>query len=472
VKVKCFIFCLIGLVVVLVTFTTVTAKTVVNSTAEQQAMIELTVYNNNLALVKDTRNVELPVGEGELNFMDVASHVMPVTVHARSLNYPEDFAVLEQTYQYDLMSPDKLLEKYVGEKIKIINWNEFQDRKDTVEAILLSTSQGQIYKINDEIYLGYPGYRVLPGVPEDFVTEPTLKWFYENRAEKAHKLEVSYLTTNINWRADYVMILSEDDTSSSISAWVTLDNKSGATYKNARLKLVAGKVHQVEEIRGVYLMKSLEAAETPQFEEKAFSEYHLYNLKRQITIKNNETKQISLLKAFDVNTQKELLVYGAESYFIEPRSERAVKQPVSVYIKFKNSKDNNLGIPLPAGIIRVYKEENGSLQFIGEDRIRHTPKDEEIRFKVGEAFDVVAERIQTDYREITSKLRESEWEITIKNHKEKDVTVGIIEPLLGNWQIIKSSHPYQKVDAFTVRFKVNVPRNQEIKVIYRVRVGL
>ncbi|RLE12338.1 DUF4139 domain-containing protein, partial [Candidatus Aerophobetes bacterium] len=219
-KVKCFIFCLIGLVAVLGTSATVIAKTVVNSTAEQQAMVELTVYNNNFALVKDTRKVELPAGVGELNFMDVASYIMPVTVHARSLNYPKDFTVLEQTYQYDLMSPDKLLEKYVGKKIKIINWNEFQDRKDTVEAVLLSTSQGQIYKINDEIYLGYPGYKVLPGVPEDFVTEPTLKWFYENRAKKAHKLEVSYLTTNINWKADYVMILNEDDTSSSISAWV------------------------------------------------------------------------------------------------------------------------------------------------------------------------------------------------------------------------------------------------------------
>ena len=471
-KVKCFIFCLVGLVATLVTFTTVTAKTVVNSTAEEQAMVELTVYNNNLALVKDTRKVELPVGEGELNFMDVASHIMPVTVHARSLNYPEDFTVLEQTYQYDLMSPDKLLEKYVGKKIKIINWNEFQDRQDIVEAILLSTHRGQIYKINDEIYLGYPGYKVLPGVPEDFVTEPTLKWSYENRAEKAHKLEVSYLTTNINWKADYVMILDEDDTSSSISAWVTLDNESGVTYKNARLKLVAGKVHQVEETPGVYLMKSLAEAKIPQFEEKAFSEYHLYDLKRQTTIKNNETKQISLLRAFGVNTQKELLVYGTRNYFIEPYSEQTEKQPVSVYIKFKNSKENNLGIPLPAGIVRVYKEENGSLQFIGEDRMQHTPKDEEIRLKVGEAFDVVAERIQTDYREITSKLRESEWEITIKNHKEKDVTVGIVEPLLGNWEIIKSTHPYQKVDAFTVRFEVNIPRNQEIKVIYRVRVGL
>jgi len=468
-KVKCFISCL---VVVLVSSTTVVAETGVKSTADEQAMVELTVYNNNLALVKDTRNVELPVGQGELNFMDVASYIMPVTVHVRSLNYPEDFTVLEQTYEYDLMSPDKLLDKYVGKKIKIIRWNEFQDRQEIVEAILLSNNQGQIYKINDEIYLGYPGYKILPELPEDFVAEPTLKWFYENRTEKAHRLEVSYLTTNIDWKADYVVILDEDDISSDISAWVTLDNESGATYKDARLKLVAGKIHQVEETPGVYLMKSLAEAETSQFEEKAFFEYHLYDLKRKTTIKDKETKQISLLKALDVGTQKEFLVYGTTSYFAGPYSEPIAKQPVSVYIKFKNSEDNNLGVPLPAGIMHVYRDEDGSLQFIGEDRIQHTPKDEEIRLKIGEAFDVVAERIQTDYREITSKLYESEWEITVKNHKEKDVTVGIVEPLSGNWQIIKSSHPYQKVNASTIRFDVNVPANQEIKVSYRVRIGL
>jgi len=468
-KVKCFIFCLM---VVLVSSTMVAAEIGVKSTADEQAMVELTVYNDNLALVKDTRNVELPVGQGELKFMDVASHIMPVTVHARSLNYPEDFSILEQTYQYDLMSPDRLLDKYVGKKIKIIRWNEFQDRQEVIEAILLSNNQGQIYKINDEIYLGYPGYKVLPEIPEDFVAEPTLTWLYDNRTERAHNLEASYLTTNINWKADYIVVLRKDDTSSDISAWVSLDNESGATYKNARLKLVAGKVHQVGEAPGDYLMKSLMQAEIPQFEERTFFEYHLYDLKRQTTIKDKETKQISLLKALDVSTEKEFLVYGTTSYFAGSYDEPVAKQPVSVYIKFKNSEDNNLGVPLPAGIMRVYRDEDGSLQFIGEDRIPHTPKDEEVRLKIGEAFDVVAERIQTDYREITSKLYESEWEITIKNHKEEDVTVGIVEPLSGSWQIIKSSQSYQKVDASTIRFDVNVPRDQEVKVSYRVRVGL
>jgi len=427
-KAKYLVFCL---AVVMILPVMAVAETTVKSTAEEQAAVELTVYNSNLALVKDTRNIEIPAGQGKLEFLDVASSIIPVSVHARSLNFPDDFTVIEQTFRYDLMSPDSLLDKYVGKTIKIVRWNEFQDRKEVVEAVLLSNKQGPIYKINDEIYLGYPGYEVLPGLPEDFVAEPTLSWFYENRTDKAHKLEVSYLTTNINWKADYIVVLREDSILSDISAW-----------------------------------------EFEQFEEKTFSEYHLYELKRPTTIKDKETKQISLLKASNVSIQKEFLLYGTNAYFTRPYGEPTAKQPVSVYIKFKNSEDNNLGVPLPAGIMRIYKDEGGSLQFIGEDRISHTPKDEEVRLKIGEAFDVVAERVQTDYKKIATRLYESEWEITIKNHKEEDVTVGIVEPLLGNWQIIKNSHPYQKVDAFTIRFDVNVPHEQEVKVSYRVRIGL
>ena len=221
------------------------------------------------------------------------------------------------------------------------------------------------------------------------------------------------------------------------------------------------------------MMEAMPEAETPSFEEKTFFEYHLYDLERKTTIKDKQTKQLSLLEASEVGTQKELVVYGIKSYFTRPYREQIPKQPVNVYIKFKNSADDNLGMPLPAGIMHLYKKDDeGSLQFIGEDRIEHTPKDEEIRLKIGEAFDVVAERIQTDYKKITTKLHESEWEITLRNHKEKDMTVGIVEPLLGSWQIINSSHPYKKVDAFTIRFDVTVPKDEEVKVRYRVRVGL
>lgn len=471
-KVRGWIFCL---VVLFVSSTIASSETVFESGAGDQVAVELTVYNSNLGLIKETRKVELPVGEGELRFIDVASYIMPVTVHVESLNYPEDFTVMEQTYEYDLMSADRLLDKYVGKKIKLTSWNEFQDRKDVVEAILLSNDQGQIYQINDEIYLGHPGYKVLPGIPKNFVAKPTLRWFYQNKTKKAHSLEVSYLTSNMNWKADYVMVLNGDDSSADISGWVTLNNKSGTTYNNASLKLVAGKVHRVQERpeERLYMMEAAPKAAAPPFEEKAFFEYHLYDLKRRTTIKDKQTKQLSLLEARGVGTEKEFLVYGIISYFTRAYREQIPKSPVNIYIKFKNSEENNHGMPLPGGVMHLYKKDDErSLQFIGEDRIEHTPKDEEVRLKIGEAFDVVAERIQTDYKKITTKLHESEWEITLRNHKEQAITVGIVEPLLGSWQVISNSHPYEKVDAFTIRFNVKVPQDEEIKVRYRVRVGL
>jgi len=453
----------------------ISGEKVSKSTIDDQVAVEVTVYNNNLGLIKDTRKVSLSLGKGELRFMDVASHIMPVTVHAKSLNYPEGFSILEQNYEYDLMNANKLLDKYVGKKIKLIVWNEFQDRKEVVEATLLSNNQNQIYKINDEIFLGHPGIKVLPEIPENLIAKPTLTWLYDNKNKAGHDLEVSYLTNNISWKADYVVVLNVDDTSADVSGWVTLDNKSGATYKNASLKLIAGDVHRAEEQfeDRVYMMKQMERAAAPQFEEKAFFEYHIYDLQRKTTIKDKQTKQVSLLEATGAKIQKELLVYGIRSYFTRLYRGQTPKQTVNVYVKFENTKENSLGMPLPAGIMRLYKQDDeGSLQFIGEDRIDHTPKNEEVSLKIGEAFDVVAERIQTDFKKITTRLHESEWEVTLRNHKEEDVKVGIVEPLYGNWTVISNSHPYEKVDAFTIRFNINVPKDKEVKVKYRIRVGL
>jgi len=452
------------------------AQTALKSTIDDQTSVEVTVYNSNLGLVKDVRKITLPQGEGELRFMDVASYIMPVTVHATSLNAPDKFSVLEQNYEYDLMDANKLLDKYVGKNIKIVDWNEFQDRKEIVEAELLSNNNGQIYKINNEIYLGHPGYKVLPEIPENLIAKPTLTWLYDNSSKASQDIEVSYLTSNISWKADYVFLINQDDTMADLSGWVSLDNRSGTTYKDAKLKLVAGEVHRAEQ--NVYSDVSLEAGYAPrskaqQFQEKAFFEYHIYDLQRPTTIKNNQTKQVSLLEAKNVKTEKEFLVYGIRTWYTRQYMEDLPKQPVNVYIKFKNEKQNNLGMPLPAGVMRLYKEDDAnSLQFIGEDNIDHTPKDEEIKLKVGEAFDIVCERKQTDFKQITTRLYETEWEVTLRNHKEEAVTVGIIEPLYGNWKVISNSHPYDKVDAFTIRFNVKVPKDGEVKVKYRLRVGL
>ncbi len=468
------IFCLVSLFVLWATAEA--GQTVAKSTVDDQVSVQVTVYNNNLGLIKDTRNIALPPGEGELRFMDVAAHIRPVTVHVKSLNNPNEFSVLEQNYEYDLMSAEKLLDKYVGKKIKLMNRNEFQDREEVVEATLLSNNNGQIYKINGEIYLGHPGHKILPEIPENLIAKPTLTWLYDNRSIDTHELEVSYLTSNITWKADYIVVLSNDDTSADISGWVSLDNRSGATYRNAALKLVAGEVHRVKDAmpqERVYAMAPSKMTGTQQFEEQPFFEYHIYDLRRKTTIKDNQTKQVSLFEAVGSKIRKELLVHGTKGYFIRSFQEQNPKQPVHVYVTFKNSQANSLGMPLPAGIMRLYKQDGDkSLQFVGEDRIEHTPKDEDVRLKVGEAFDVVAERTQTDYRKITTRLYESEWEITLRNHKEDDIIVGIVEPLSGNWSVISSSYPYEKIDAYTIKFDVKVPRDGEVKVKYRIRVGV
>jgi hypothetical protein len=255
-----------------------------------------------------------------------------------------------------------------------------------------------------------------------------------------------------------------------------MDNKSGAQYRQAKLKLVAGEVNQAppERLRRkTFMEEAAPTSQAPQFKEESFFEYHIYDLERPTTIKDKQTKQIKLLEAQGVKCSKELLVYGIKSYFTRQYRPSNPKQPVGVYMKLKNSKENGLGAPLPKGVMRLYKRDSsGSQQFIGEDRIQHTPKDETVKLKVGEAFDVVAERRQVDYKRITSRRHESEWEITLRNHKKEAVTVGIVEPLFGNWTMLSNSDPFEKKDAFTIRFDVQVPADGEVKVNYRVRVGL
>ncbi len=451
------------------------ADAVQQSTIEDQTAVEVTVYNNNLGLVKDVRKLNLSSGQGELRFMDVAASILPETVHVKSLTKPDALAVLEQNYEYDLMDQNKLLNKYIGKEITLIDRNEFQDREKPIKATLLANNDGPIYRIDGQIYLGHPGIRVLPELPQDLIARPTLTWLFNNTAKAGHNVEVSYLTNNLNWKADYVLEINADDTAADLSGWVTVDNRSGAAYRNAKLKLIAGQVNRAEEERPMYARKmamaGAEMSMDTAFAEQAFFEYHIYDLQRSTTLKDNQTKQISLLQAAGIGVEKELVVEGESYYFYQSYGDQDLKQPVQVKIKFKNAKDNQLGMPLPAGIMRLYKKDgSGSLQFIGEDRIAHTPKDEEVRLKIGEAFDVTAERKQTDFRQVTSHIFETEWEITLKNHKENDVVVKVIEPMQGDWQVLKSSLPHQKIEAFKIRFDVPVKKDEEVKVTYRVRV--
>ncbi len=447
---------------------------VTSSTASDQTGVEVTVYNTDLALVKDSRKVSLPEGEGELRFMDVASAIRPETVHVKSKNHPDSLAVLEQNYEFDLISPEKLLEKFVGKTIKIEMRNDYQDKTEIVDARLLSVNNGAVYEIGGQIYLGYPGLKIVPSIPDNLFARPTLAWLYSNASKEPHEMEVSYLTRGMTWKADYILVLGGDDKTADLTGWVTLENRSGARYSNAVLKLIAGEVRQVRDSMIQYSQMGKAAMPAPMaapsFEEEEFFEYHIYNLSRPTTIGDNQTKQISLLEAFDAKMKKELIARGSRSYF-QSSYRDSIKQKVDVEVSFKNSEENNLGMPLPKGVIRLYKKDSGgSLQFIGEDRIDHTPRNEEVRLVVGEAFDVVAERRQTSYKKLADKLSETSWELTVKNRKKDEtVTVSFLEDVYGDWEVVSSTGEYKKTSAFGLRFDITAAPDEEKKVAFTIR---
>src|SRR3989475_5529799 len=387
-------------------------------TRETQTDMMVTIYNGNLGLVKDVREVRLPAGLVEAQFMDVAALIDPTSVHLRSLTNPTGLKILEQNYEYDLLSSDKLLEKYVGKMVRL-----YQSDGTFHEARLLSTA-GPVFEINKQIHLGYSGRLVLPSLPDNLVAKPTLVWLLRNQTPDGQKVEASYPTSGITWKADYVMVVSADDTKSDLTGWVTIDNKSGATYGNAALKLVAGDVNRaVEGRRSARMMEVASKAASNQeaardFKSEGFFEYHLYTLDGRTTIKDNQTKQLTLMAAADVPVVKQLIYYGAQDYYRTSYGVPMSNQKIGVYFDIKNSKDNRLGVPLPKGKVRVYKADaSGSQQFVGEDWIDHTPRDERVKIKMGDAFDLVGERTQEEWRKSASNLYEVEWEISLRNHK-------------------------------------------------------
>jgi hypothetical protein len=450
--------------------------TIMATELQDQTGVAVTIYNVNLGLVKDQRKINLDQGIGELRFMDVASQIIPTSVSIRSLVDPKSLEILEQNYEYDLLNPQKLLDKYVGKEVKLYNKNPYTEREEIVTATLLSNNGGPIFKIGEEITFGHPGRIIFPKVPDNLISKPTLVWLIENTLSQAQQIEASYLTNGINWRADYVVTLNDRDDRADLSGWVTVDNKSGTTYKKASLKLVAGDVNRVRdesEYREKMLgMAAMESRQTkPQFKEEEFFEYHIYTLQRPATIKENQTKQIKLVTADAIPVKKEFIFYGARSYYRTQYGEIASNQKVGVFVEIENKKSHNLGIPLPKGTIRVYKnDKEGSLQFAGEDAIDHTPKDEKVRIKLGDAFDVLGGRKQTDWKKISDDTYEAAFEISLRNHKKEDVSVRVIEPIPGDWKILSSSHTCTKTEASIAEFIIPVPKDKETKLFYRVRM--
>jgi hypothetical protein len=442
------------------------------TTADQRQAVTITVYNQNFGLVREVRTVDLARGRVPLEFRDVSSQIEPYTVSVRALGSGR-FTVLEQNYRYDLLSPEQLLKKYVGRKIKVYRWNSTTGRDEAFDAEVLSVNQSPILRIGNEITYGFPGRMAFPEIPENLIAEPTLEWLLDSDGGQ-RQLEVSYLTGGMNWRADYVMVVNDADTQGDLTGWVTLDNQSGGSFKNAQLKLVAGDVQRVREQmmkNQVGAMRAMAVDEARPMTEEGLFEYHLYTLTRPTDVLNNEQKQVTLLEASGVGLAKRLVLPGQPFYYRSQTGEVMSNQKVSVFLEFRNSEANKLGMPLPKGTVRVYKaDKSGAQQFIGEDQIDHTPRDELLRIKMGEAFDVVADRRQMEWRVTGSCESTSSWEIDLRNHKDEAVDVDVMEPIGGDWTIIDSSHQWERVDARTFKFHVSIPARGETKITYRVRV--
>lgn len=453
------------------------------STAQaQEKGVELTVYNQDIALVRDTRSFGLEQGVNEVRFSDVASQIDATSVHFRSLTDPEGTAVLEQNYEYDIVGSQKLLQKYVDQEIKLVteDGSEYQGTLlSGADDIILQDADGGVTVVRLDQVRQFD----FPALPEGLITRPTLVWLLDAGQSGDQDVEVTYMTNGINWRADYVVQLNEDDTALDLNGWITLDNRSGATYADAKLKLVAGDVNVIRQAkafadRGMAVEEEVMAAAPPQVEEREFFEYHLYDVGRPVTVRDNQTKQVEFTSAADVPAEKFFVYDGAQGlgfygYAVTDPGYGTYSNPdVNIYLQIENEEETGLGIPLPAGRVRVYKADvDGSLQFVGEDQIDHTPKDETVRLLLGNAFDIVGERRQTDFQQLGRDVIEESFEITLRNHKDQDVEVRVVEHLFrwSEWEIEQESTGHTKLDQGTIEWRLEVPADGEATLTYTVR---
>jgi hypothetical protein len=450
------------------------------STLEDQQSVAVTIYNEDLALVKDARRITLESGTNVLALRDVSARMRPETARLRSLGKPGAFDVLEQNFDFDLLTPAKLLEKYVGRTVRVVRTQPTTGAETTETAEVLSASNGVVLKIGDRIETGFPGRIVYDGVPDNLRDRPTLVTWLDSRVAGPQSAELSYLTGGLSWQADYVAELDPDDRALDLAGWVTLTNRSGTAFPNARVQLVAGDVNRVhDDLRRKVAdtaMLAAPAARPAGVAQEALFEYHLYTLGRPTTLADNQTKQVALLNATGVPITKELLLSGSDTYYRSGVGEIGQKLKVGVNIEFDNRESARLGLPLPKGVVRVYKRDSqGNAQFVGEDRIDHTPKNEKVRLHLGDAFDVTADKKQTDFerREPTGtghSAFESAYEIVLRNAKAEPVSVVVREPVPGDWRMLEESQPHERPAAGTAQWVVAVPAGGATTLKYRVLV--
>lgn len=448
------------------------------TTAKDQRSVSLTIYNSNLALIRDSRNIDVQAGEQTLAFKEISSKIQPETAVLQG----GAIDVLEQNYEYDLLSPESLLRKYVGRQITLVRTRGDDEEEYTVNAKVLSVAGGVVLKVDDHIETGLHGRVLYPDVPANLREKPTLTMLVESATEGKQQLELSYLSGGLSWKADYIAELNQEEDRIDLQGWVTLNNSSGGRYDNATLQLVAGDVHRVKTGREsmapavTQMMESRSGGAQKDMQRESLFEYHLYTLGRPTTILDNQSKQVALLQENDGICSKQLVLRSPrQNYYWNKVGEIAKDVGVDVFLRLKNDKASNFGSPKPAGTVRVYKEDgSGFLQFIGEDSIDHTPENEIIKIQLGKAFDVTADRIQTDFSVVRGmnkdqRTYESEYRIILTNAKDEQVTVRVEENIPGDWQIISESQPHTKEDAITVSWPVHVAAKGSTTLEYRVR---
>ncbi|HZX32191.1 MAG TPA: DUF4139 domain-containing protein [Rhodocyclaceae bacterium] len=445
------------------------AKEVVSGGAEREATA-ITVYNEDLALVKERRKVTLPAGLSRLSLREVSGQMRPETALLKAVS-GHPVSLVEQNFDFDLLTPEKLLEKYVGREVTVIRSHPTTGEETREKATVLSANNGTVLRFADRIETGAPGRIVFGTVPANLRDRPTLSVLLE-AAGGAQSLELSYLTGGLAWKADYVANLSPDNRQMDLSGWVTLTNRSGAGYDNANLQLVAGTVNRVRQAAANYFEPKAEMAPSPrrlEVAQESLMDYHLYTFDRPTSIADNQTKQLALLSANAIPVRKSYLLASGDWYFRDRMGQVSQKLKPAVFVEFDN-KGGQLGKPLPAGVVRVYaKDSKGAAQFVGEDRIEHTAKNETVKLKLGEAFDITAERKQTAYKRVADDVAESSHRIDLRNAKDEPVTVHIQETLPGDWEMVSESRKHRKESARIAAWDVDVPANGAAVLEYTVR---
>ena len=451
----------------------------------QAGSTEVTVYNQGLGFIKDVRNVHLAKGTQNVVIEDVAQRIDATSVGFRCLNNPGSVSILEQNYQYDLVSPEAILQKSVGKKIQFTR--TVGRKKESVTGTLISsptsvvnTGKGSDFSYNGLVIRTDDGHIILSPegeidvmeMPEGLIAKPSLLWQVDSDLDQDAKMELSYLTQGMKWNANYVLTLGQTGTAD-LQGWVTLDNQSGASFNDATLKLLAGEVNVVREqpvfktVAGIDFEDAAPRLKKREMTEASLFEYHLYTLNRPATIRNKESKQLSLLEGHNVQIKKVLTINGYID--LSNQVQKPINQSAEVRIQFVNNEKSHLGMPMPAGKIRLYQRDaNGSSQFLGEDQIQHTPRDEKISLNIGRAFDVVSTRKRTAFKQTGKKAISATYEIEIRNRKKEATSVDLIEYEPYSWKIVSKSQEYEKLDSNSWVFHVNLKAGEVKTVKYTV----